>query len=72
MTDSSPPPRGRLPDADLFVVEDAAVFFGVACAAIRKRIRLGKLGPWTRQGRRLVIRRSSFERWLDEQERNGE
>jgi len=70
MTNSSPTPRSRLPDVDLLYVEDVAEFYGVTSAAIRKRIRLGQLGAWMKAGCRLATRRTTFERFLEEQERS--
>ena len=61
----------RLPDADLLYTSDVAGYLGVTPAAVRKRVRRRQLGPWMRLGNRYAIRRSSFERWLDRQERKG-
>lgn len=52
----------------LLDVADVAALYRVSEAAIRRRIRLGQLGPWMRAGRRWVTRRDTFMRWLDQQE----
>lgn len=62
----------RLPDADLLYTSDVAAYLGITPAAVRKRLRSRQLGPWMRLGSRYAIRRSSFERWLDSQESQGE
>lgn len=67
----TPRGRSRLPDVDLLFVEDVAMFCGVTPAAIRKRIRLGQLGAWMKSGNRHAIRKTTFERFLDEQEQAG-
>ena len=61
-------PRGYLPNRELLFVEDVAAFLGISPAAVRKRIRLGQLGPWMRSGARYAIRKSTFLHFLDEQE----
>ncbi len=62
-------PRLCLPEVGLLRVEDVAAFYGVGTPAMRKRIRLRKDCPgWHVKGRRWVVRRDTFERWLDEQE----
>lgn len=60
--------RSRLPEVDLLYVDDVALFYGVSPAAIRKRIRLGRLGAWMKSGARYAIRATTFERFLEGQE----
>lgn len=66
---SSRPPRRHLPDAELLTVDDVAAFHGRRPAAIRKRINQGKECPgWHKPGKEWVVRKRTYERWLDKQE----
>jgi len=52
---------------DLLDVPQLAALFHVTRGAIRKALREGRL-PGLRHGRRWFVRRSTFDRWLEDQE----
>lgn len=59
--------EGRwLPDSELLFVEDVAKFLDISPAAVRKRIRLGRLGSWMKSGSRYATRRTTFDRFQPE------
>lgn len=45
---------------EILTVEDVAQIAHVSVSTARRQIRSGSCGPWTRMGRRLVVRREAF------------
>lgn len=45
---------------EILTAEDVAQVARVSVSTARRQIRSGSCGPWTRMGRRLVVRREAF------------
>ncbi len=64
MTTRDSTPRGT----KILTTRDLAEMFGVTEAAIRKRIRLGQLGPAIRMGKGYIVREEALIRFLEAEE----